>query len=144
MRAAAGVIVGYVVISAVVYAAISIGFRTVGPDLAFQPGTYEASGVWIALSVVFGFAAAMAGGRVAGLLAPGGRAVVVLAGVLFALGLAMAVAPLLIDLPPVADRPAGPIDLTTAMTNARTPTWVGFCNPFIGAAGVLLGGRRRA
>lgn len=142
MRTLAGVIVGYVVVSVVVYAALSVGFRVVGPDVAFRPGTFEASGPWIALSFVIGFAAALLGGRAAGLLAPAGRAVVALAGVLFALGVVLALAPLIVDLPPIAERPAGPTDIATALQNARTPTWVGFFNPLIGAAGVLIGGRR--
>jgi hypothetical protein len=143
MRVLAGAVLGYVVVSVVVFAALSIGFRAVGPDVAFWPGTYEASGAWIALSFVIGFASAFAGGRVASLVAPGGRAVVALAFVLFALGVLFALAPLVTDLPPVAPRPEGPLDVTAAMQHARTPTWVGFVNPFIGVAGVLLGGRRR-
>ena len=143
MRTLAGAVLGYVVVSVVVFAALSIGFRAVGPDLAFRPGTYEASGAWIAVSFLIGFAAALAGGRVAGLVAPGGRAVVALATVLFALGVLFALAPVLTELPPIAARPVGPLDVTAAMQNARTPAWVGFVNPFVGAAGVLIGGRRR-
>jgi len=142
MRTLVGAVLGYVVVSVVVFAALSIGFRAVGPDVAFRSGTFEASGAWIALSFLVGFLAAFAGGRVAGLVAPGGRAVVALAFVLFALGVLFAFAPFVTDLPPVAPRPAGPLDVTAALQQARTPTWVGFVNPFVGVAGVLVGGRR--
>ena len=44
------------------------------------------------------------------------------------------------DAPQVREEGADGVD---AMKNAKQPTWVAVMNPFVGVAGVLMGGRLR-
>jgi len=60
--------------------------------------------------------------------------------VVIVLGLALAI-PTVTQREGLAPRPAT-VGNMEAMQQARTPPWVAFLNPLVGALGVLLGGRR--
>jgi hypothetical protein len=96
-----------------VFGLFSLAFLLLGPDGAFQAGSYEVSttwlGVWAVVTVVaLGVAsAAMEGAK-----------------------------------PEPGPRPAA-VDNTAAMMNAKQPAWVAWVTPVLGAAGVLLGARRK-
>ena len=135
-------IVGYIVMVIVVFATFSLSYLGMGADRAFQPGTYEVSFLWIAVSLVLAIIAAVIGGTVA-LRIGGPTAPKVLAGIVVVLGLLSA----LPALNPGADpRPAVRTEAVgnmEAMSNARQPAWNALLMPFLGAAGVLAGGRSK-
>lgn len=141
LRIIASAVVGYIVIFICIFALFSGLYLALGAEGAFQPGSYEVSMSWIAISMVLGFAAAVVGGWVSRAIArsqAGPRALAVL---VLALGLIMA-ASIAASPPPPAVRDAA-LSNMEAMGKAQTPLWVAVLNPFIGAAGVLLGGRLR-
>ena len=136
-----GVILGYVVMAALILAAFSGAYLAMGAGAAFRPGTYEPSSLWIFVSFIFGFAAAVAGGWVCAAVARDGRAPWILAFLVLGLGLLLAL-PALRRTPTMEPR-LGNVPNMDAMTKAYTPTWIALLNPVIGAAGALLGGRLR-
>jgi hypothetical protein len=124
-----------------IFVSFSVAYVAMGPERAFQPGSYEASGLWLVTSFVLGFIAAVISGLVCAAMARGSKAHLGLAGLVVVLGLLMAI--------PTLSSPKGPAerkaDVPTleAMQNARQPAWVAFLNPFVGAAGVLVGASTR-
>lgn len=143
VRAILGVILGYVVMFTAVFATFSGAYLAMGADAAFKPESYDVTPLWIAVSLVLGLGAALVGGWICAMVSRGGRAPLVLAGVVLVLGLAMAI-PVL-----TGSAPEGPKVRTSdvgnmeAMQQAKQPDWITIVNPLIGAAGVLLGARRR-
>jgi uncharacterized membrane protein YedE/YeeE len=140
-RAILAVILGYVVMFLVVFLTFSGAYLAMGTEAAFQPGKYEPSTLWLVVSFILGFIAAIAGGCTCVWIAKNTKAALGLAGLVLVLGLAMAGA---IMMEPPDARPAtrtGDVPNLEAMQNARTPLWVAFVNPFLGAVGVLLGAR---
>jgi uncharacterized membrane protein YeaQ/YmgE (transglycosylase-associated protein family) len=138
----AGAIAGYIVMAIFIIATFAVSFPALGIDRLFAPGTYEASTSWIVLSLILGVAGAMLGGWVAGRVSPKSHAVQALAGLVLVFGLFSAQAAQNEDVP--RGGPRGPeATMNDVMAHARQPTWITFVNPLLGAAGVLLGGRRR-
>lgn len=138
LRAVGGVVLGYLVIAALVFLCLSLAYVILGGDLAFQPETYEVSWLWIFASFILSFAAALVGGLVCAAVARGKGAVAVLAGIVLVLGLAMAMPEL--GRPEIAARRPDRVGNFEAFQNAEQPAWVMVVLPFLGAAGVLLGG----
>ena len=96
--------------------------------------------VWVVLVT------AIIGGLICAVIAKGGKAPLALAAVVLVLGLGLAFLS-------TAMRPADTHEVRTgnvpnmeAMSKARHPVWVVFLGPFIGAVGVVIGGKlkRRA
>ncbi len=139
-RKVLGVIAGYIVMALLVFVFLTGAYLGLGVDSAFKPGTYEVSMLWVIISCVVGLVAAIIGGLVCAAITRSKRAVQVLAGIVFVLGILVAIpAFTTADRRPL-NRPASVPNLQ-AMRNARTPNWVALLNPFIGAAGVLIGSR---
>lgn len=145
VRTLGAVVLGYVVIFVVVFLTFSATFLTLGAEGAFRPGSYEVSALWIGLSLVLSFVAAMVGGLVCTVVAPSRRAPTILAAIVLGLGLLLAI--------PVLTRPSLSSRVRTtdvedleAMRNAEQPDWIAIINPVVGAAGVMLGAalRRRS
>jgi hypothetical protein len=144
MRTVLAVIAGYLVIFAVVFLAFSAAYLAMGADSAFQPGSYEVTGLWIAVSLVLSFAAAAAGGYVCAAIGRTMRAAWALAGLVVVLGFLMAIPVMTTPADTQAAVRAAETGNFEAMGNARQPVWLALLNPFIGAAGVMLGARLRA
>jgi lysylphosphatidylglycerol synthetase-like protein (DUF2156 family) len=139
-RTIGSVILGYLVMVIVVFATFSLAFQAMGVDRAYQAGTYEVSGLWIVVSIILGIVAAILGGFACARVAHSPAAPRALAAVVLIIGLGMAVAAMAGA--GADDRPAvRPAEVSNieAMRNSRTPIWLQFLNPLIGAAGVLYG-----
>lgn len=140
-RTIAGVVVGYIVMALVVFAVFSVAYMAMGADRAFQPGSYAPSGLWIVVSFIVSFAAAAAGGWTCSAIARNPRAVTALAVLVIVLGIVFAI--------PVMTRKGDPVPRADtvgsmqAMQQAQTPLWVALLTTLVGAAGVMVGGRRR-
>lgn len=113
-----GVVSGYLVMVIVFFVATAAVVSVVGID---------ASMAGVALRVVFGLAAGVAGGWAAALVGGKTRAVPVLAGLVLVFGLINAASDLQSGTP----------------LQVHTPVWLTFVGPLLGAIGVLIGGRRR-
>jgi len=139
-RTIGSVILGYLVMFIVVFATFSLAYQAMGVDRAYQPGTYEVSGLWITVSIVLGIVAAILGGFACARVAHSPAGPKALAAVVLILGLGMAIAAVTgvgaEDRETV--RPAE-VSNMEAMQNSKSPIWIQFLNPLIGAAGVLYG-----
>jgi hypothetical protein len=139
-RLIGAVVAGYLAVAVAVFAGLSVAYLGLGADRAFRPGAYDVSMLWIVISVVVSFSAAMLGGWVALRIARTTRGPRVLAAVVVVLGLALAL-PVLFAAPEAAALRSGALGNLEAMRQARTPLWMMLLNPMIGALGVLVGGR---
>lgn len=140
LRLIGGVVLGYIVMGAVVFAGLSAAFVAFGADRAFQPGVYDVSLLWVVTSLAIGFGAALIGGWLARTLSRTVTGPRVLAGVVVVLGIALALSTAFAE-PAAAGMRTGAPGPFEAMQQAQTPLWIMLLNPLIGAAGVLIGGR---
>lgn len=139
MRAFIAVIVGYLSMVVGVFALFTGLYLVLGADGAFEPGSWEVSTTWLFGALFLSFIAAIVGGFVCRRIGRSKKMVLVLAGIVLVLGLIQAVATLNQE-PPSEPRDAS-VDNMTAMTRAQTPSGAAIATAFIGAAGVLIGGR---
>lgn len=134
-----GVIIGYVVMAAFIFMTFSAFYLGIGADLAYNPGTYEVSMLWIIVSALLGLVAAMIGGYVCKRISGSPGAVQVFAGIVLLLGITLGVMEAFKSIPPEEVR-TGEVSNFEAMQKSRQPVWVAFMNPFIGAVGIMIGG----
>lgn len=139
-RLIGAVLLGYVTLALLIFAGLTLAYMALGADGAFRPGVYDVSAVWVAVSLIVSFGAALAGGWVARRIARRAMGPQVLAAVVVVLGVVMALATLGTATEAAGARPDG-VGAMEAMQVAQTPLWVMLLNPFIGALGILLGGR---
>jgi len=143
VRSVLGVILGYIVMFALQFAAFMTIYTVMGADWSFQPRSYHASTAWTAMQFTVVFVTAAIAGLICALISKGGKAPLVLAVVILAIGFALGALH-------VATQPAdtgevrGPnVPNLEAMTKARHPNWVIFLGPVIGAVGAVAGGKLR-
>lgn len=141
LRTILAIIVGYFVMFVIVVALLFGLYAAIGQDRSFKPGTFEPSTLWLVLMFISGLVAAIVGGVVCSRISggsAGARGGLVLLVVL--LGLFMALVQLRKPEPTAQEleRDTG-MSSIEAMSQARTPLWVAFAQPFLGAAGVLIG-----
>jgi hypothetical protein len=134
-----GVIAGYVTMFVFVFLSFTILFLIIGPDGAFQSGSYQVSTTWLILSFVLGLIAAILGGLVCVLIAKERKIALWLAGIVLVLGFLLAI-PALGEAESHTVR-EGNVDNMDAMQNAKQPPITLILNPIIGAIGVLAGSR---
>lgn len=137
LRSILAVIVGYFVIFVCVFCSFSIAYLLMGTEGAFRSGSYEVSNLWLALSIPLALIAAVIGGFACAKIARGGRAPFVLAGLVLGLGLISAVFEMQAE--PAPTTRSAEVGNLEAMGQARQPLWIAWLNPFLGAAGVVLG-----
>lgn len=140
-RSIIGVIVGYVAMFVLVFITFTVVFLLMGTEWSFKPNSFEASTAWVVMSLVANFIIGVIGGLICALIAKGGKAPVILAIVVFALGLLLAIPALMAHKQNAGEVRTGNVSQTEAMTKAIEPVWVPFTFPIIGAVGVLLGGK---
>ncbi|MGL4419222.1 MAG: hypothetical protein ACRCZF_01030 [Gemmataceae bacterium] len=139
LRAAVGVFLGYMVMALCVFAGLTGAYFLLGPDRAFQPGTFQVTNLWIGVWFGVSLLAAICGGLSAVKLGRTPRAGWILAGIVVVLGLLSAVMK-------NANAPAGAGAVRTgetpnmqAMMMAESPVAIDYANPVLGFIGVALG-----
>lgn len=144
IRNIGAVILGYIAMALLIFLTFSAAYLLMGASGAFNPGTYEVSGLWLAASFVLGLMAAVGGGYVCAAVAGRSRAPLALAVLVLVIGLLAAIPELKAASDGVAPPPrTGAVSNMEAMQNAVLPVWIALLNPLVGAAGVLLGARIR-
>jgi amino acid transporter len=141
VRSIAGVVIGYLVMFVVVMATFTGAYFVLGAERSFKPGSYEVTGIWIAVSTLLSLVAAILGGMAAVKIGKGTRTASLLAIVVVVLGVILALPTL--DAPEPGEPRTGEVGNFEAMMQAQQPTVVSFLNPVIGVLGVLVGGRIR-
>ncbi|QQS40285.1 MAG: hypothetical protein IPM63_13080 [Acidobacteriota bacterium] len=134
-----GVIIGYVVMVAFIFMTFSAFYLAIGADMAYEPGSYQVSMLWIAVSTVLGFIAALIGGYVCKRLSGSSGTVKVFAGIVLILGIIIGIYQAVSPQPAQEARTAE-VSNTEAMQKSQMPLWVAFMNPLIGAVGIVIGG----
>ena len=138
-RSIIAVIVSYIVMFFLVFLTFTCVYLLLGANGAFKPGTYDASNRWLAIAFAVNFVIAIIGGLICAAIAKGGRAHIALAVVVFVLGVLLAI-PSIMKAKPDMVR-IGSVSNMEAMQRARQPIWTPLLFPFIGAAGVMIGGK---
>ncbi len=138
-RSIIAVIVGYILMFILQLAAFMTIYTMMGPNWSFKPSSFQASTRWTVMQFAVILVTAAIAGLICAVIARGGKASLALAAVVLVLGLGFAVAH-------TAMQPADNHELRTAnvgpnIFRARHPTWVIFLGPFIGAVGVVIGGK---
>jgi hypothetical protein len=154
MRTVMAVVVGWIAAIAWVMLSLTAIWAVFGVDLVFREGTTETSNTWIIVSSATNFVGAMLGGFICMILARSRsrRPVLILAGVVFALGMLNAFIPEQAAQDGAGDDPATLSDRTAAEASrlAEKPGWYGVFISFVLALGAFAGGdlvfraRRRA
>ncbi len=140
-RAIIAVIVSYVLMFVLVFIAFTCLYLVLGADGAFKPGSYDASNLWMALSIAIDLVIAILAGLICAAIAKGGRAHVALAVVVVVIGLLLVIPTIMVHNAKPTLAHTGNVSNMEAMQRARQPIWAPFLFPFVGAAGVLIGGR---
>ena len=86
-----GAVAGYLAMAISILVTFYVAFLILGMDRLFAPGTYDASGIWIALSFVLGLGGALLGGWVASSVGGKSSAVHVMAGMVLLFGILSAI-----------------------------------------------------
>ncbi len=142
-RIIGSVVVGYLIMFVAIFVLFGGAYLLLGANGSFQPGSWDASGLWLALSVVLGIVAATVGGYVCAAMAKNIRGPQVLVAVVVILGLLFAIPALTGAGGAAAGVRPDTVGLFDAMQNARQPMWLVLLNPVLGAVGVLIGARLR-
>jgi len=140
-RLIGGTVAGYLVYFVLLFALMSVAWFLLGANGAFQPGTWDVTGTWIAIMLIASLLSGVAACRLGAGLAKHGWAPMALAGLVIVMGLLFAWPVLtgVIPAPPLP-RPE-PLPMLDAMSQGQAPIWVALANPLFGAVGVLLGTR---
>ncbi len=141
LRKILGVIISYAVMAAFVFLTFSILYALLGAENSFEPGSYKVSSTWLVLSIVLGFIAAIMGGYICMLISKNRKTALVLAGIVFVLGIIMAVPAMNYSEEELNQVREGDVSNTEAMQNAKQPVLALIINPIIGAAGLIAGSR---
>jgi hypothetical protein len=139
-RLIGGVVSGYLAMAFALFIALTIAYSAVGADRAPGSGALEVTLLWAILSFVAGFGSALLGGGVARAVSGQPEAPRWLAAIVFILGMSLALV-IALGAPGGAVARTELIGPLQAMRAAQIPLWIAILNPFVGAAGVLLGGR---
>ena len=141
LRSVLGVIAGYILMIILQVAAFMTIYTVMGADWSFKPKAYQASTRWTLMQFGVVLITAAIAGFVCAIIAKSGKAPLALAGMVLLLGLVMATAKVATQGPDPHDVRAATVPNMEAMQKARHHTWVIFLGPFIGAAGVIIGGK---
>ena len=146
LRSVLGVIVGYIVMFILQVAAFMTIYTLVGANWSFKPASYQASTRWTAMQFAVVLVTCIIAGLICAVIARGGKAPLALAAVVLVLGFLLAVSATALRPADTHEVRTGSVPNMEAMSKARHPTWVTLLGPFIGAVGVVIGGklRRRA
>ena len=136
-----GVVAGYLAMFVFIFLSFTILYLLLGANGAFEPDTYEVSLVWIIISFVLSLVAALLGGYVCVLISKNQKAALVLAGIVFILGIALAIPALMDAENEVHEMRKADVPNLEAMQNAKQPPLVALLNPIIGAIGIFAGSK---
>jgi len=139
MRAAVGVVVAFVLMMGLVLAVSLLPWRAFGSDTVLEPGRFDSKAWFDAYAVGVGVLAALAAGRLCAAIARSRRAVVVLAVLAFAGGMANVLQQR--SKPEPGARLPG-LTVWEAIERRKEAAWFTLLMPCLGAASILFAGRR--
>lgn len=134
-----GIVTGYISIVVFIFITFTLLYWLLGADGAFTPGTYNVSMTWIIFSLVLGFIGAVIGGYIAVKIAKHFNAGLILAAVVFILGVIMAIPALNMDEEKKNIMRDSSVSNMEAMQKAQQPEFILIINPLLGAIGAIAG-----
>ena len=141
LKSIIAVVVGFIAMTIFSIAAFSCVYLAMGADRAFQPESYDISTLWMVAMVVLSLLGGVVGGFVCAAISKSMGVCKVFAGIALALGLLSAIVTTMKERPDTAR--TGDVPVFRAGTVAQTPLWLCLLNPVLGAAGILLGARKK-
>ena len=141
LKSIVGVVVGYLVMFFLEFAAYTAGYLGLGADRAFEPGTYALSGIWIGLVIAITLVAGLIGGLTCAAISKSRTAGLVFALIVFVLSFVFELPNIMKDHAPVAR--TGDVSNLEAMGKAQPPALLCIFNPFLAGAAVLMGTRMK-
>jgi hypothetical protein len=141
LKSILGVVVGYVVMAIFSFAVFTCAYLGLGVERVFEPESFDISTVWMVLMIGIGLIGGIVGGLVCAAISKSKGACTAFAIIVLALGLIVSAMTKMKEQPTTAR--TGDVPNLEAMQKAQTPTWLCFVNPFVVAAGVLLGARMK-
>jgi hypothetical protein len=144
-RSIIAVIVAFILLGILQVASFMTMYGLMGTDWSFKPASYQPSTRWTAMQLVIIMATSIIAGLICVAIAKGGRAPLALAAVVLVVSLGAALLRTSLR-PNTHEVRIGSVSQKDARDKASHPMWVMFLGPFIGAVGVVIGGklRRRA
>ena len=139
LKSIGGVVVGYLVMMFVAFAAYTAAYLGLGAERVFESGTYVVSGIWMGLVVVITLIAGLIGGLTCAAISKSRTAGLILAAIVFVLSLVFELPVIMKDHTPVAR--TGEVTSMDVMGNAQSPVWLCLLIPFLSGAAVLMGTR---
>jgi hypothetical protein len=140
LRTIGGVVGGFVAMRLFVFVTTGISLLVLGADRVFALSSYDVTWLWLIVSLVLSFVAAIVAGAVCRRIASGSGAVMALATLVLIVGVVSAVPVLSASSQDSAAR-AEEISVMDAMTNAKQPAWAALLLPWVGLVGVMIGGK---
>ena len=137
VRNVGGAVLGSVVMAGAVFLLFAVQWMVLGPDGAFQPQSWEVSGMWLLGSIVVSLLAAVLGGLVCAWVAADDRGLLMLMALVLVMGVAIALG----DVPATEGARLQEVGMTEAMNSAQQPKWMAWLNPVLGVAGAFAGSR---
>jgi prepilin signal peptidase PulO-like enzyme (type II secretory pathway) len=141
LRSVLGVIVGYIVMFVLQVAVFMTIYTMMGPEWSFKPASYEASTQWTIMQMIVILVTGAIAGLVCAIIARGGKAPLVLAGLVLALGLVLGTITVSMKKNEPIEIRTGDVPNMVAMSKARHPLWVIYLGAVLGAVGVAIGGK---
>jgi hypothetical protein len=141
LKSIVGVVVGYLVIIVVAFAAYTAAYLGLGAERAFEAGTYALSGIWIGLVIAITLISGLIGGLTCAAISKSRTTGLVFALIVFVLGFGFELPNMMKDHTAVAR--AGDVSNMEAMGKAQPPLWLCIFNPFLAGAAVLMGTRMK-
>src|SRR5712692_4336340 len=142
LRKVLGVIVAFILLAILQVASFMTMYGLMGADWSFRPASYQPSTRWTAMQFAIILVASIIAGLICAAIAKGGRAPPALAAVVLVLGLGAALLRTSMR-PDTHEVRIGSVSQKDARDKARHPLWVVFLGPFVGAAGIVIGGKLR-
>jgi hypothetical protein len=141
LKSILGVIVGYVAMFSVAFAAYTAAYLGLGAERVFEPGTFALSGMWIGLVIAITVVAGLIGGLTCAGISKSRTTGLVLALIVCALSLVFELPNIMKDHTPVAR--TGDVSNLEVMEKGQPPVWLCILIPFLGGAAVLIGTRMK-
>ena len=141
LKSIVGIIVGYLVMALVAFAAYTAAYFGLGVERVFEPGSYTVSGLWIGLMIAITVIAGMLGGLTCAAISKNRTTGLVFAVIVFGLSLVMAIPHIMKG--NTSTVRAGDVPNLQAMQLAQCPSWFSMLNPVLGGVAVLLGSRMK-
>jgi membrane protease YdiL (CAAX protease family) len=141
LKSIVGVIVGYLVMMCVAFAAYTAAYFGLGANRAFEPDTYALSGIWVGLVIAITLISGLLGGLTCAAISKSRTTGLVFAVIVFVLGFVFELPNIMKDHTPVAR--TGEVSNLDAMGKAQPPPWLCILNPVLAGAAVLMGTRMK-